>query len=68
MSSHLCFSLLASNTALEILDLSWNHLRRKGTVALGTGLRVGTPLFCDTLHSDYYQKLFETLGTHIPEV
>ncbi|NXF47795.1 LR74A protein, partial [Oceanites oceanicus] len=31
--------LLASNTTLEILDLSWNHLRRKGTVALGTGLR-----------------------------
>lgn len=35
--------------ALEILDLSWNHLKRKGTVALGTGLRVGTLLFCDTL-------------------
>ncbi|XP_040415008.1 leucine-rich repeat-containing protein 74A isoform X2 [Cygnus olor] len=29
----------ASNMALEILDLSWNHLKRKGTAALGTGLR-----------------------------
>ncbi|XP_048805441.1 leucine-rich repeat-containing protein 74A [Lagopus muta] len=27
------------NTTLEILDLSWNHLRRKGTVAFGTGLK-----------------------------
>ncbi|NXF37744.1 LR74A protein, partial [Nyctibius bracteatus] len=33
------FSLLASNTALEILDLSWNRPSRKGTVALGTGLK-----------------------------
>ncbi|XP_008939685.1 PREDICTED: leucine-rich repeat-containing protein 74, partial [Merops nubicus] len=30
--------MLALNTTLEILDLSWNYLR-KGAVALGTGLR-----------------------------
>lgn len=53
--------LSAVNTTLEILDLSWNHLRRKGTVAFGTGLKVGILLSCDTLHSDYYQKRIETL-------
>ncbi|KFV39319.1 Uncharacterized protein C14orf166B [Tyto alba] len=32
--------MLANNTTLEILDLSWNHLRRKGIVALGTVAKI----------------------------
>lgn len=33
--------LPASNEGLETLDLSWNHLRMKGAVALSAGLKVG---------------------------
>nr|XP_016847043.1 PREDICTED: leucine-rich repeat-containing protein 74A [Anolis carolinensis] len=32
--------MLANNEALEVLNLSWNHLRMKGAVALSAGLRV----------------------------
>lgn len=30
----------ANNEGLEVLDLSWNHLRMKGAVAFCAGLRV----------------------------
>lgn len=30
----------ANNESLEVLNLSWNHLRMKGAVALSAGLRV----------------------------
>jgi len=29
-----------SNDALEYLDLSWNHIRRKGAIEIANGLRV----------------------------
>lgn len=40
-----CFLTLASvsaanNEGLELLDLSWNHLRMKGAVAFCAGLKV----------------------------
>ena len=28
------------NDALEYLDLSWNHIRRKGAIEISNGLRV----------------------------
>ena len=31
---------IASNDSLEYLDLSWNHLRRKGAMEVAAGLRV----------------------------
>lgn len=30
----------ANNEGLEVLDLSWNHLRMKGAVAFSAGLKV----------------------------
>lgn len=30
----------ANNEGLEVLDLSWNHLRMKGAVAICAGLKV----------------------------
>ena len=34
------FLCIASNDSLEYLDLSWNHLRRKGAIQVANGLRV----------------------------
>ena len=31
---------LADNEALRTLDLSWNHIRKKGAVAVATSLKV----------------------------
>lgn len=44
-SGHCFFLMLsfissANNEGLEVLDLSWNHLRMKGAVALCAGLKV----------------------------
>lgn len=36
----------ANNEGLEVLDLSWNHLRMKGAVAFCAGLKVW---MCKTL-------------------
>lgn len=39
-----CISILtANNEGLEVLDLSWNHLRMKGAVAFSAGLKVWLP-------------------------
>lgn len=32
----------ANNEGMELLDLSWNHIRMKGAVAFCAGLRVGS--------------------------
>ena len=47
MHEYLCASIyrltssyLASNDSLEYLNLSWNHLRRRGALHVANGLRV----------------------------
>ena len=36
---------VADNEALRMLDLSWNHIRKKGAVAVATSLKVCTTSF-----------------------
>lgn len=57
----LTFRCLSPSQKLEILDLISYHSKKKRAIALGRGLRVGTPLFSDTVPDNYYQELFETL-------
>lgn len=33
-------SILANNDFLRVLDLSWNHLRMRGAMAIGSALQV----------------------------
>lgn len=34
------FMCLANNESVEVLDLSWNHIRMRGAVAFCAGLKV----------------------------
>lgn len=34
---------IAENSSIKHLDLSWNHLRRKGAVAIAQGIKVRQP-------------------------
>ena len=39
---HIVHIQSADNEALRTLDLSWNHIRKKGAVAVATSLKVHT--------------------------
>ena len=52
----------ADNTVLELLDLSWNHLRQDGAVAIAKGLMVSLTLcYPSTIHL----KILEIYGQKI---
>lgn len=36
------FLILGNNDFLRVLDLSWNHLRMRGAMAIGSALQVKT--------------------------
>lgn len=33
-------SVITGDSEIKVLDLSWNHIRRKGAVAIAEGLKV----------------------------
>lgn len=43
----------AESEVLQTLNLSWNHIRKKGAVALAAGLKVCTNVETDT-HCERY--------------
>ncbi|XP_062824410.1 leucine-rich repeat-containing protein 74A isoform X3 [Anolis carolinensis] len=53
--------MLANNEALEVLNLSWNHLRMKGAVALSAGLR-------NVLVSNSFIRLLDSVAEAHPEL
>lgn len=42
IACHSHINVVADNEALRTLDLSWNHIRKKGAVAVATSLKVCT--------------------------
>lgn len=50
----------ANNEGLELLDLSWNHIRMKGAVAFCAGLRV-----CLQTGDVFYRSLDKTASVSI---
>ena len=56
-----CVHALADNEALRVLDLSWNHIRKKGAVAVATSLKVCVNTYTFPINP----QVFLFIKTHI---
>ncbi|KAM3603253.1 uncharacterized protein V6R79_019396 [Siganus canaliculatus] len=60
--------MLATNVGIEVLNLSWNHLRRRGAVALCAGLKENSTLKKLLLsHNGFGRVGAESLGRALKE-
>ena len=54
-------TFLADNEALRVLDLSWNHIRKKGAVAVATSLKVCVNTYTFPINA----QVFLFIKTHV---